>query len=70
MKAVIDYGVSIAIVGGLLFALAVAFSGTMSLPEAHFSNATGECVKVINHDQRFNFTCETLPEKYTHVWVQ
>jgi hypothetical protein len=73
VKAIIDYAISgllFALSVALLFALSVAFLGAMSLPEAHFSNSTGECVEVINHDERFNFTCETLPDKYTHVWVQ
>lgn len=39
------------------------------MPEAHFNWSTKQCVNVINFDERFEYTCETLPEKYTHVWV-
>lgn len=41
-----------------------------NMPDVHVSNSTGECVKVINYDERFDYTCESLPEKYNHIWVK
>lgn len=61
---------------GILFASLLGFGfymGTLSLanmPDVHISNTTGECVKVINYDERFDYTCENYPSKYNHVWVQ
>ena len=40
------------------------------MPDVWFSYSTDECVKVINYDERFNYTCENYPSKYNHVWVQ
>ena len=40
-----------------------------SMPDVHFSYATNECVKVINYTDEI-FSCESLPAKFNHVWVQ
>ena len=57
----------IALIGGLT--LAMIFN-TLGMPDVHISHSTGECVEVINYDERFNYTCENLPEKYNHIWVE
>lgn len=52
---------------------AVAFylvSWLAKMPDAHFSNATGECVRVVNHDRDAFYTCDSLPSRYNHVWVE
>lgn len=41
-----------------------------NMPDVHISHSTGECVEVINYDERFDYTCENYPEKYNHVWVK
>ena len=41
-----------------------------SMPDVHISHSTGECVEVINYDERFDYTCENLPKKYNHIWVK
>jgi hypothetical protein len=61
---------------GILFTSLLGYGlymGTLNLvnmPDVHISNTTGECVKVINYDERFDYTCENYPSKYNHVWVQ
>jgi hypothetical protein len=41
----------------------------LSLPDVHFSMITDECVKVLNYVEGENYSCENLPNKFTHVWV-
>lgn len=55
------------LIGGLT--LAMIFN-TLGMPDVHVSHSTGECVKVVNYDERFNYTCENYPEKYNHIWVE
>ena len=50
-------------------AMAIAANSALSMPDAHFSYLTNECVKVINYTDEI-FACETLPSKFNHVWVQ
>lgn len=57
----------IALIGGLT--LAMIFN-SLGMPDVHISHSTGECVEVINYDERFNYTCENYPEKYNHIWVE
>lgn len=40
-----------------------------SIPDVHFSNATGTCVKVVSFDEN-EYTCDGLPEKYNTVWTK
>jgi hypothetical protein len=60
----------------IIFVLLVAtgmyygFNSVANMPDVHISHSTGECVKVINYDERFEYTCENYPEKYNHVWVK
>jgi len=37
-------------------------------PDVHFSNSTGECVKVINYGDD-EYSCDNIPKRYNHVWV-
>jgi hypothetical protein len=48
---------------------AYAGNAALSMPDAHFSYATNECVKVVNYTDEV-FACETLPAKFNHVWVK
>ena len=47
-----------------------AFNHAVSLPDVHFSNSTQECVTVVNYAEHHNYSCEHLPNKYYHVWVE
>ena len=40
-----------------------------SIPDVHFSNATGTCVKVVSFDEN-EYTCDRLPEKFITVWTK
>ena len=40
-----------------------------SIPTVHKSYATNGCVKVINYDENFSYTCENMPEVYNIDWV-
>ena len=42
----------------------------LSIPDVHFSYSTDECVKVLNYTEGDNYSCENLPSKFNHVWVQ
>jgi len=41
-----------------------------SIPDVQFSYSTNECVKVLNYVEGENYSCENLPRKFNHVWVQ
>jgi len=70
LKKIVDYTISIIIVCSLIIGLAWAMTSAAQMPDVYVSHSTGECVKVINYDERFDYTCENLPEKYNHVWVK
>jgi len=53
------------VVGGLVMAI----DNAAALPDVHFSYSTQDCVKVVNYKDD-NFSCENLPGKYYHVWVE
>ena len=65
-KAVFDIAIIMSMFGMLFYVI----YNTLLLPEVRFSNATGECVEVINYDDSFQYTCENLPEKYHSITVQ
>lgn len=58
----------IVVIAALGFGL-MAINDAMALPDVHFSYATQQCVEVINYADT-NFSCENMPEKFYHVWVQ
>ena len=39
------------------------------IPDVHFSNATGTCVKVVSFDEN-EYTCDDIPEKFNTVWTK
>lgn len=60
---------------GFVVAVCVAvviylFLVMMSIPDVWFSYSTDECVKVINYVETDNYSCENLPTKFNHVWVE
>lgn len=54
-------------IGGLL---GLGINWNLSMPEVQMSHSTGECVKVINYTEDTKYSCENMPSKYHHVWVQ
>jgi hypothetical protein len=65
MKAVF----TIALAGTMLAGLGYAMNSALSAPDVHVSYATNECVKVVNYTDE-TFSCDNLPSKFNHVWVQ
>ena len=57
------------VLAGTITLAAYAGNEILSMPDAYFSYATNECVKVINYTDEV-FACETLPSKFNHVWVE
>lgn len=56
-------------IGAVCGALTYMFLDAMSLPDVWFSYSTDECVKVINYVEGENYSCENLPTKFNHIWV-
>lgn len=57
------------VIGIIVFTFAVyVINDILTMPDVYFSYSTNECVKVINYGT--DYTCENLPEKFNHVWVQ
>lgn len=50
--------------------IAYAFLWAMSLPDVWVSYSTNECVNVINYVEGQNYSCENMPAKFNHVWVE
>lgn len=60
-----------AAIGAALFAFA---DYALSIPTVKMSYATNTCVEVENYPSTLfgttNFSCDDMPEKFNHVWVQ
>jgi hypothetical protein len=65
MKAIF----TIAFAGTMLAGLGYAMNSALSAPDVHVSYSTNECVKVVNYTDEI-FSCDNLPSKFNHVWVQ
>jgi transcriptional regulator len=57
------------VLAGTITLAAYAGNEVLSMPDAFFSYATNECVKVISYTDEV-FACENLPAKFNHVWVK
>ena len=56
---------------GLMFALwANLMQNVIDLPDVLVSNSTNECVDVFNYREDDKYTCQNLPERYNHIWVE
>ena len=73
MKYVMKYVTEVLLaMGAIVSVLTAAFvigSYMGSIPDVHFSNATGTCVKVVSFDEN-EYTCDELPEKFNTVWTK
>jgi hypothetical protein len=65
-KMVLSNMILLVIVFGCLFW--VIFS-TMTMPDVHMSYSQNTCVRVINYDNT-DFSCDNMPVKYNHIWIQ
>lgn len=56
---------------GVLFGVWISLMGdVLDMPDVLISNSSGECVNVFNYNEDHVYTCENLPERYNHIWVQ
>lgn len=69
MKHVTEVLLAMGAIVSVLTAAFVIGSYMDSIPDVHFSNATGTCVKVVSFDEN-EYTCDGLPEKYNTVWTK
>lgn len=66
-KTELFFGAVVTVCG---FVLVYFFLAMMAIPDVWFSYSTDECVKVVNYDKDYNYSCENLPTKFNHVWVE
>lgn len=66
-KTEFTFGLVVAVGIGLFTYL---FLTAMAMPDVWFSYSTGECVSVVNYVEGDNYSCENLPSKFNHVWVE
>ena len=69
MKYVTEVLLDIGAIVSVVAATYVIVSYMDSIPDVHFSNATGTCVKVVSFDEN-EYTCDELPEKFNTVWTK
>ena len=73
MKYVTKYDTEVLLaMGTIVSAVGAGFvigSYMGSIPDVHFSNATGTCVKVVSFDEN-EYTCDDIPEKFNTVWTE
>ena len=50
--------------------LAMAVDNAAKLPDVWFSYSTGDCVKVINYVDDVTYSCDNMPNRYYHAWVE
>lgn len=50
--------------------MAYAVTSVFTLPDVYVSYSTGYCVNVVNYAEGDDYTCENMPKKFNHVWVQ
>ncbi len=65
-----EYSILVLISSIIVYGLICILNSTSYMPDVYVSHSTGECVKVINYDERFDYNCSNYPSKYNHVWVK
>ena len=59
------------LVGAIVLVVAVSYvDSVLDLPDVHFSVTTEQCVKVLNYAEGDLYSCDDMPKRYNHVWVQ
>lgn len=53
----------------LLTGTVIALDTVLAMPDVHVSYSTDECVKVVNYTDT-NYSCENMPKRFNHVWVE
>lgn len=70
---VIKFLAPLAFTAFVVAGLAYALDNALSLPEVYKSHSSGKCTKMVTYDEGrpVEKECpETLPARYTLVWVQ
>ena len=67
MKDILYTVISVLIISAVFFFAVLVHT---NIPDVHVSHSTGECVEVINYDERFDYNCKNYPSQYNHVWVK
>lgn len=59
------------LVGAIVLVVAVSYvDSVLDQPDVHFSVTTEQCVKVLNYAEGDLYSCDDMPKRYNHVWVQ
>lgn len=56
---------TIAIIAGITYSVIYAKTN----PDVWFSYSSNDCVRVVNYREGDNYTCDNLPGRFYHVWV-
>ena len=70
MNKIKDYLIGGALAFAIGAVLCLAVIKASELPDVWFSYKTQDCVQVVNYVEGQNYSCENLPPKYYHVWVE
>lgn len=65
-QVILNILAAIAFIGLVIFVITY-WAG---MPIVKESYSTAECVEVMNFKEGDNYTCENLPKKYEHMWVE
>ena len=67
MKTIVLQSIFVGLIAG---AITYAIFSSFMLPDVWFSYSTGECVKVLNYSDSDTYSCENMPSRFYHVWVE
>jgi hypothetical protein len=70
MRKLIEYLAIAAITALFVGSFGYVINSVSLIPDVYVSHTSGDCVKVVNYDERFEYTCENYPSKYNHIWIQ
>lgn len=56
--------------GAMAAFIFTAVNNALTLPDVWYSYSTNDCVKVLNYAEGDNYSCENLPKRFYHVWVE
>ena len=71
MKTILLKIIFVGLITGLIpGAITYAILDSFMLPDVWFSYSTGECVKVLNYSDSDMYSCENMPRRFYHVWVE
>jgi hypothetical protein len=69
-KSLIDFIIAVSVGAVIGIGIGAVVKTALDTPDVWFSYSTDECVKVINYVEGENYSCENMPSKFNHVWVE